>query len=115
MATRERVRLAAIEIGSVVPICHARALCCRLLHGMEKQKELLETLRLGGSAAVTAFVENCVSIHEAGGGDAVSKWIAVALPELPEPERAALVTLLMDSLLTDYDVEFESYPSNELH
>jgi hypothetical protein len=39
----------------------------------------------------------------------------VALPELPEPERAALVTLLLDSLLTSYDVEFESYPSNELH
>lgn len=82
---------------------------------MKKQKELIKTLRMGGSAAVTAFVENCVSIHEAGGGEAVSKWITVALPELPEPERAALVTLLMDSLLTSYDVEFESYPSNELH
>jgi hypothetical protein len=82
---------------------------------MAKQKELLNTLRMGGSDAVTAFVENCVSIHEAGGGDAVSKWVVVALPELPEPERAALVTLLLDSLLTSYDVEFESYPSNELH
>jgi hypothetical protein len=82
---------------------------------MEKAKELLKILRLGGSSAVTAFVENCVSIHEASGGDAVSKWVAVALPELPEPERAALVALLMDSLLTSYDVEFESYPSNELH
>ena len=82
---------------------------------MEKQKELLNTLRMGGSGAVTAFVEKCVSIHEAGGGDAVSKWITVALPELPEPERAALVTLLMDSVLTSYDVEFETYPSNELH
>ena len=65
---------------------------------MAKQKELLNTLRMGGSDAVTAFVENCVSIHEAGGGDAVSKWVVVALPELPEPERAALVTLLLDSL-----------------
>jgi hypothetical protein len=82
---------------------------------MEEAKELLKILRLGGSGAVTAFVENCVSIHEAGGGDAVSQWVAVALPELPEPERAALVALLMDSLLTSYDVEFESYPSNELH
>ena len=82
---------------------------------MAKQKELLKTLRKGGSDAVTAFVENCVSVHEAGGGDAVSKWVAVALPELPEPERAALVTLLLDSLLTNYEVEFESYPSNELH
>jgi hypothetical protein len=26
-----------------------------------------------------------------------------------------LVTLLLDSLLTNYEVEFESYPSNELH
>ena len=52
---------------------------------------------------------------KAGGGDAVSEWIAVALPELPEPERAALVTLLMDSLLENYDVEFKRYPSNELH
>ena len=82
---------------------------------MEKQKELLNTLRMGGSGAVTAFVERCVSIHETGGGDAVSQWVVVALPELPEPERAALVTLLMDSLLTSYDVEFESYPTNELH
>jgi hypothetical protein len=82
---------------------------------MAKQKELLKTLRKGGSDAVTAFVENCISIHEAGGGDAVGQWIAVALPQLPEPERAALVTLLMDSLLIDYEVEFESYPSNELH
>jgi hypothetical protein len=86
-----------------------------VLSDMKQQKELLKTLRRGGSDAVTAFVDNCVSIHEEGGGDAVSKWVAVALPELPEPERAALVTLLMDSLLTDYDVEFESYPSNELH
>jgi hypothetical protein len=86
-----------------------------VLSTMEKQKELLTTLRKGGSDAVTAFVENCVSVHEAGGGDAVSKWVAVALPELPEPERAALVTLLMDSLLANYDVEFESYRSNELH
>jgi hypothetical protein len=86
-----------------------------VLSDMKQQKELLKTLRMGGSDAVTAFVDNCVSIHEEGGGDAVSKWVAVALPELPEPERAALVTLLMDSLLTDYDVEFESYPSNELH
>jgi hypothetical protein len=82
---------------------------------MEKQKELFNTLRMGGSDAVTAFVENCVNIHEAGGGDAVSKWVALALPLLPEPERAALVTLLMDSLLANYDVEFESYRSNELH
>jgi hypothetical protein len=82
---------------------------------MDMQKELLNTLRKGGSGAVTAFVENCVAIHEAGGGDAVGKWVTVALPELPEPERAALVTLLMDSLLANYDVEFESYPSNELH
>jgi hypothetical protein len=82
---------------------------------MKKQEELLKTLRMGGSDAVTAFVDNCVSIHEAGGADEVSKWVTVALPELPEPERAALVTLLMDSLLTSYEVEFESYPSNELH
>jgi hypothetical protein len=82
---------------------------------MKKQKELLKTLRMGGNYAVTAFVENCVSIHQAGGGDAVSKWVAAALPELPAPERAALVTLLLDSLLTSHDVEFESYPSNELH
>jgi hypothetical protein len=83
------------------------------LHG--KAKRTSQHAPLGGSDAVTAFVENCVSVHEAGGGDAVSKWVAVALPELPEPERAALVTLLLDSLLTSYDVEFESYPSNELH
>ena len=81
---------------------------------MAKQKELLNTLRMGGSDAVTAFVENCVSVHEAGGGDAVSKWVAVALPELPEPERAALVTLLLDSLLTSYDVEFESFWSERI-
>ena len=96
-------------------MCVARALVMSALFYMAKQKELLNTLRKGGSDAVTAFVENCVSIHEAGGGDAVSKWVAVALPELPEPERAALVTLLLDSLLARYDVEFESYPSNELH
>jgi hypothetical protein len=82
---------------------------------MKKQKELLDTLRMGGSGAVTAFVENCLSIHETGGGDAVSQWVAVALPALPEAERAALVTLLVDSLVTNYDIEFESYPSNELH
>lgn len=82
---------------------------------METQKELLNTLRMGGSGAVTAFVEKCISIHEADGAEAVSKWVVVALPELPEPERAALVTLLMDSLLTNYDIEFETYPSNDLH
>jgi hypothetical protein len=82
---------------------------------MAKQKELLHTFRMGGSGAVTAFVESCVSIHEAGGGDAVSKWVAITLPALPEAERAALVTLLMDSLLSNYDVEFESYPSEQLH
>ena len=36
---------------------------------MAKQKELLNTLRMGGSDAVTAFVENCVSIHEAATGE----------------------------------------------
>jgi len=82
---------------------------------MDNQKELLKTLRMGGSGAVTAFVEQCVSIHEAGGGDAVSKWVCVALPELPEPERAALVSLLMDSLLASYDIEFESGPPSGLH
>ena len=81
---------------------------------MEKQKELVDTLRMGGSGAITAFVENCIDIHQAGGGDAVSQWVAVALPVLPEPERAALVTLLMDSLLTNYDIEFESR-APELH
>ena len=96
----------------VAPICLAGALVMSALFYMAKQKELLNTLRKGGSDAVTAFVENCVSVHEAGGGDAVSKWVTVALPE---PERAALVTLLLDSLLASYDVEFESYPSNELH
>lgn len=82
---------------------------------MAKQKTLLDTLRLGGSAAVQAFVDHCVTIHESGGGDAVSQWVAVALRELPEAERAALVTLLLDTLLTNVDVEFESYPSTELH
>jgi hypothetical protein len=82
---------------------------------MEIHKELIDTLRLGGSNAVTAFIDHCVTVHEAGGGEAVSKWVSVALKELPEAERAALVTLLLDSLLSHYDVDFESYPSNELH
>ena len=82
---------------------------------MTKQKELLHTLRFGGSGAVTAFVEKCVSIHQDGGGDAVSSWVTVALPELPEPERAALVTLLLDSLLTNYDIEFQTYGVHGLH
>jgi len=72
-------------------------------------------LRRGGSDAVTAFVDHCVTIHEAGGGEAVGQWVSVALRELPEAERASLVTLLLDSLLVNYDIEFESYPSNELH
>src|SRR6476469_8240861 len=106
---------AVLKGQRVAPICLVRALRMLALFYMAKQNELLNTRRMGGSDAVTAFVENCVSVHEAGGGDAVSKWVTVALPELPEPERAALVTLLLDSLLASYDVEFESYPSNELH
>jgi hypothetical protein len=82
---------------------------------MEKQNEHFKALSMGGSGAITAFVEKCVGIHEAGGGDAVSKWVAEALPVTPEAERAAVVTLLMDSLLSNSDVEFESYPSNELY
>jgi hypothetical protein len=82
---------------------------------MAKQKELLNTIRLGGGDAVTAFVDHCVTLHKSGGEEAVSKWVDVALRELPEAERAVLVTLLLDFLLTTYDVEFESYPSNELH
>jgi hypothetical protein len=82
---------------------------------MERPKELLKTLRKGGSTAVTRSWKTASLSMIAGGGDAVRKWVTVALPELPEAERAALVTLQMDSLLTNYDVEFESYPSNELH
>jgi hypothetical protein len=80
---------------------------------MNIQKELIDTLRSGGSKAVTLFVEECATVHEAGGADAVGNWVAEALPVLPEPERAALVTLLMDSLLSSYDVEFESYSSDQ--
>jgi hypothetical protein len=82
---------------------------------IEVQEELMDLLRMGGSGAVTAFVKNCASIHEAGGADTVSQWIAVALPLLPEAERAALVTLLVDSLLSNCDIEFETYPSTEVH
>jgi hypothetical protein len=79
------------------------------------REKILDTLRLGGSGAVEAFIESCVSIHEADGADAVNRWIAVALPVLPAAERAALVTTLVDSLVSNYDIEFEAYPSSELH
>jgi hypothetical protein len=82
---------------------------------MESQEEIMELLRMGGSGAITAFVKNCASIHEASGADTVSQWIAVALPLLPEAERAALVTLLVDSLLTNCEIEFEAYPSTDVH
>jgi hypothetical protein len=82
---------------------------------MAAQEKLLTLLQMGGTGAVTAFIEYCVSIHEADGGDAVSQWIAMALPLLPQAERAALVASLVDSLLSTCEIEFEPYPSNDLH
>jgi hypothetical protein len=82
---------------------------------MDTREKVVDLLRMGGLGAVTAFIENCVSIHEADGADAVGQWIAVALPLLPEAERAALVATLVDSLLSEYEIEFERYPSNEVH
>jgi hypothetical protein len=58
--------------GSVTSLLKSAVWCPLMTQGrcaaascMEKQNELLKTLRMGGSDAVTAFVENCVSIHEA--------------------------------------------------
>jgi hypothetical protein len=82
---------------------------------MKEQNELFYTLRIGGSSAVTAFVEKCASVHKDGGSDAVSSWVAAALPELPAPERAALVTLLFDALLSNYEIEFQRVRARGLH
>lgn len=55
----------------------------------------LEVLRHGGREAVSLFLEISKRFHEAGQVDALSDWITIAAPALPEKERGEIMTFLM--------------------
>lgn len=82
---------------------------------MDLTKKVVEALRLGGSNAVTLFVDTCLTVRQDRGSEAAARWIDVALPLLPEAERAEVVAVLVEALAGDGDVEFDTYPSSELH
>jgi hypothetical protein len=82
---------------------------------MTVSKELAEALRLGGSDAVTLFIEGCLAVRREGGADAVVAWIELALPLLPEAEKSEVVAVLVEALANDGEIEFEGYPSSALH
>ena len=54
----------------------------------------LELLRHGGAEAVALFMDMAQRLHQMA-DDALHAWVTVALPALPERERAEVVLLLM--------------------
>ena len=54
----------------------------------------LELLRHGGAEAVALFMEMAQRMRQTA-DDALHAWVTVALPALPERERAEVVVLLM--------------------
>jgi hypothetical protein len=58
----------------------------------------LELLRHGGAEAITLFLE-MASLMRHAADDALQHWVTLALPALPERERAEIVLMLMTSRL----------------
>ena len=56
----------------------------------------LELLRHGGAEATTLFLEMARRMHRPA-DDALQHWLTLALPALPERERAEVVLMLMTS------------------
>jgi hypothetical protein len=56
----------------------------------------LELLRHGGQEAVSLFMEMARRMQQAA-DEALQDWVTLALPALPERERAEVVVLLMVS------------------
>jgi hypothetical protein len=54
----------------------------------------LELLRHGGAEAISLFMEMAGRMRQAA-DDALHDWVTLALPALPERERAEIVVLLM--------------------
>ncbi len=75
---------------------------------------IVRTLRKGGPDAVSLFLQVSVDLHDTGGMSAVSSWVQVALPALPEAEQCALVGVLIEALAENYDLEFHGKMS-QLH
>jgi hypothetical protein len=59
----------------------------------------VETLRNGGQAGMSLFLEATQRLHEMGLGEGLRNWVAVAGPLLPERERAEVIVLLMYGFL----------------
>jgi hypothetical protein len=76
---------------------------------------MAEALRLGGTDAITLFLETCITVRESEGSEAAARWIESTLPILPETERAEVVRTLIEALASQSVIEFKSYPSTGLH
>jgi hypothetical protein len=68
----------------------------------------MERLAEGGGGALLLLIEVGKQMHDRGGEMALKDWVRVALPMLPEPDRAELVSMLMGKLLETFEVEVES-------
>jgi hypothetical protein len=63
-------------------------------------KRDLELLRHGGAEAVVLFLERAQEFYGSDGPDALSSWVTVASPALPEVDRHAAITVLFRLILT---------------
>jgi hypothetical protein len=65
----------------------------------EELERDLQILRHGGADAVALFMEMGTRFYEADGEEALASWVTLALPALPDVERAEIVTALFDTVL----------------
>jgi hypothetical protein len=63
---------------------------------------IVRTLRKGGPDAISLFLQVSIDLHDSGGMSAVSTWVKVALPALPEVELYSLVGVLIEALAENY-------------
>ena len=76
----------------------------------------IEVLRHGGKDAIALFIEISAILFEGGNEDALRSWITIALPALPELEKADVLTSLMTYLLSsDCAVETPILENHYLH
>jgi hypothetical protein len=62
---------------------------------VERVQRNLELIRHGGEEAIFIFMNMCRSVYDHGGEDSLLDWITLAVPSLPEKERAMVMTALM--------------------
>ena len=79
------------------------------------QNAELETLRNGGQDAITFFLERSQRLHETGFVEGLREWVKLAVPALPDGERAGVMLLLMYGFLYMHYQDPAHVSLNKLH